>query len=209
MTTSPWKHTPPKQADIEKITVLLKQKTAPLPEIFGDELAAVLENEANVRCIPVNSMVTIFIVVASVFMSNVTIGNKAYVMAIIFYFVNVGDTGINKTSITRYINYLVDKISRNLKVISRDHAYCRKNGIYVMEYRAGTNTCCGTIEALLKTLSNKPAAIENKDEADLLDRIIKRGENSLAIFQVRMQFFIPLFHLSFTSDSSSSHLGII
>ena len=50
--------------------VLDSTNNADLGRIFGEKTGLVLENEANIRAIPLNAMVTVILSVATLFMSG-------------------------------------------------------------------------------------------------------------------------------------------
>ena len=57
-------------ADVKKVQEVLDTVQAPYAEMFGEKFALVLENEANIRALPLNAMVTIILAVATLFMSG-------------------------------------------------------------------------------------------------------------------------------------------
>ena len=57
-------------ADVKKLQEVLGTVKAPLPRMFGEKFALVLENEANIRALPLNAMVTVILAVATLFMSG-------------------------------------------------------------------------------------------------------------------------------------------
>lgn len=58
------------EAQVNQIQGLLDSDEieAPLTRIFGEKMALVLENEANIRAIPLNAMITIVFCLAVLFM---------------------------------------------------------------------------------------------------------------------------------------------
>ena len=66
---------------------------------------------------------------------GVTVGNKSFVVSIVLFFIDFGPNGCNKTSITNYVNYIVDRLVRNLTIMSQQFKSQRQNGIKVQDVR--------------------------------------------------------------------------
>lgn len=82
-------------------------------------------------------------------------GNKSYVVSIVLYFIDFGPNGCNKTAITNYVNYLADKMIRNLNIMAQDYEYQRHHNIKVQDVivtMPSCNRCATSIIPIRKSL---------------------------------------------------------
>ena len=110
----------PNDPNVVRIQASLNSLEVPYDRMFSPKLVLAIENEANIRKLPRNSMFTIICVIASLLMAGtihmsryepphhlsplhcdflgVTVGSKSssYYVSVVLFFINVGPNGCNK-----------------------------------------------------------------------------------------------------------------
>jgi hypothetical protein len=136
-----------------------------LSSMFHPVLAKIMESEAKSHFISIGGMISVVLVLTACFSPHtIVMGVGSMVHLQLFWILNVGWSGVNKTGIHTLILQIFDKVVKALLALRKDAATCIKNNLRVVLESIAVLDQTATIEATIQKLTENYNLLRGDDE---------------------------------------------
>ena len=144
---------------------------------FPANLSAVLTRTAEAFSVPLAGMLNMMLFFSSILASTTYISGPggAQIEPLIAYFLNYGDSGINKTGLSKIFEYLLLEVTTVLRKFSLHTSTLFEKGLSVHRHDLPIRDCSGTPAAAIQKQSRNRVLVRFDDEWGVRARALANG----------------------------------
>ena len=144
---------------------------------FPSNLSAVLTRTAEAFSVPFAGMLNLMLFFSSILASTTYISGPggAQIEPLIAYFLNFGDSGINKTGLSKIFEYLLLEVTTVLRKFSLHTSTLFEKGLSIHRHDLPIRDCSGTPAAAIQKQSRNRVLVRVDDEWGVRARALANG----------------------------------